>query len=82
MKDQEVCCLDPNEDRISVGAGDSCCGGIPYFNNGFQICCDEQLHDGYDQMCCGNEVLGLYKIDRYHEMKFKDAGFLRLIFLN
>jgi len=41
---------------VSVGVGDSCCGGVPYFNNGLQICCSGQLHDAFGRQCCGGKV--------------------------
>nr|XP_018671138.2 usherin isoform X1 [Ciona intestinalis] len=55
--EMEVCCQDPIEDRVSVGVGDSCCGGVPYTDNGLQICCDGSLHDGFERQCCGGMVV-------------------------
>ncbi|XP_076812806.1 usherin-like isoform X3 [Clavelina lepadiformis] len=62
VKAREVCCKDPVEDRMSVGAGDSCCGGVPYFENGLQLCCGGILHDGFERKCCGGEVISSDKI--------------------
>ncbi|XP_077967518.1 usherin-like isoform X1 [Styela clava] len=53
----EVCCEDSNEDRVSVGAGDSCCSVVPFYSNGIQICCNNKLHDGFKKKCCGKEVV-------------------------
>ena len=35
----QICCIDPDEDRVAVGAGDACCRGIPFDTAGPQICC-------------------------------------------
>ncbi|XP_065600248.1 usherin [Cyrtonyx montezumae] len=53
----EVCCLDEEQNRVSVGIGDSCCHGMPYSTSGNQICCGGSLHDSYSQQCCGGEVI-------------------------
>ncbi|XP_062584554.1 usherin-like isoform X1 [Saccostrea cucullata] len=51
-----TCCEDDNEDRVSVGLGNLCCGDIPYLNNSAQMCCDGELHAALDQVCCGGQV--------------------------
>ncbi|OXB77922.1 UNVERIFIED_CONTAM: hypothetical protein H355_015208, partial [Colinus virginianus] len=53
----EVCCSDEEQNRVSVGIGDSCCHGMPYSTSGNQICCGGSLHDSYSQQCCGGEVI-------------------------
>ncbi|XP_060070524.1 usherin-like [Ylistrum balloti] len=53
----EVCCVDMYEDRITVGVGDRCCGSVPYSYIGAQVCCGDKLYDGYNQQCCGGEVI-------------------------
>ncbi|KAJ8400313.1 hypothetical protein AAFF_G00396960 [Aldrovandia affinis] len=55
----EVCCPDPGpgESRVSVGLGDTCCGGKPFFHAGGQICCGGALHDGFHTQCCGERLL-------------------------
>ncbi|GFR82563.1 usherin, partial [Elysia marginata] len=45
VPDGEICCPDPNEDRVSVSKGDACCGGMPYVSGGSQICCQSKLTD-------------------------------------
>ena len=37
--EDEVCCYDDAEDRVTVGVGDSCCGTVPYSSSGAQVCC-------------------------------------------
>ncbi|XP_074120778.1 usherin [Sminthopsis crassicaudata] len=53
----EICCLDVEHQRVSVGVGDSCCKNIPYSASGNQICCAGELHDGYQQQCCGGQMV-------------------------
>ncbi|KAJ1157569.1 hypothetical protein NDU88_010275 [Pleurodeles waltl] len=53
----EVCCLDGEQNRVSVGTGDACCGDIPYSTSGNQICCDGSLYDAFHQQCCGGRVV-------------------------
>ncbi|KAG7465654.1 hypothetical protein MATL_G00155810 [Megalops atlanticus] len=53
----EVCCPNPEQIRVSVGLGDSCCGGNPFSLSGGQICCGGELHDGFHSQCCGGQVL-------------------------
>lgn len=53
----EHCCPDPSQGRVSVGLGDSCCGGVPYSMSGGQVCCGGSLHDGYGVRCCGGQVV-------------------------
>lgn len=53
----EICCPDPSEQRVSVGLGDSCCGGSPYLSGAGQICCEGRLYDGYSSQCCGGELV-------------------------
>ncbi|CAL9701681.1 unnamed protein product [Knipowitschia caucasica] len=57
VKNNEYCCPDHAQGRVSVGLGDSCCGGVPYSVGGGQLCCDETLHDGYGLQCCGGRVV-------------------------
>lgn len=35
----QICCPDPDENRVAVGSGDACCAGVPYDSSGPQICC-------------------------------------------
>ncbi len=42
--ENEICCENPNQDSVSVGVGDSCCGGIPFTSSGAQICCNSKYH--------------------------------------
>ena len=35
-----ICCVDPVYDRVSVGLGDTCCSGVPFMQNGPQLCCN------------------------------------------
>ena len=35
----EICCLDDTENRVAIGAGDTCCGTVPYYLHGSQMCC-------------------------------------------
>uniref|UniRef100_A0A667ZN39 Usherin n=1 Tax=Myripristis murdjan TaxID=586833 RepID=A0A667ZN39_9TELE len=53
----EHCCPDPSQGRVSVGLGDSCCGGVPYSVKGGQLCCGGGLHDGYGVQCCGGQIV-------------------------
>ncbi|KAM9016840.1 usherin [Ara ararauna] len=53
----EVCCPNEEQNRVSVGVGDSCCQGMPYSISGNQICCGGTLHDSFNQQCCGGEVI-------------------------
>lgn len=53
----EYCCPDHLQGRVSVGLGDSCCGGVPYSVKGGQLCCNGSLHDGYGVQCCGGKVV-------------------------
>ncbi|XP_040553357.1 usherin isoform X5 [Gallus gallus] len=53
----EVCCPNEEQNRVSVGIGDSCCHGMPYSTSGNQICCGGSLHDSFSQQCCGGEVV-------------------------
>ncbi|XP_053315134.1 usherin [Spea bombifrons] len=55
----EVCCYNALENRVSVGDGDSCCGGTPFSTSGNQICCGGSLYDKSHQQCCGGEIAGL-----------------------
>ncbi|XP_033110841.1 usherin-like [Anneissia japonica] len=48
----QICCADPDEDRIEIGSGDACCGGIPYAANGPQICCGGAFFDSQRGLCC------------------------------
>lgn len=53
----EHCCPDKSWGRVSVGLGDSCCGGVPYSMKGGQLCCSGSLHDGYGVQCCGGQIV-------------------------
>ncbi|XP_071778073.2 usherin [Centroberyx gerrardi] len=57
VETSEHCCPDPSQGRVSVGLGDSCCGGVPYSMKGGQLCCGGALHDGYGTQCCGGQVV-------------------------
>uniref|UniRef100_A0A1A7W9R6 Usher syndrome 2A (Autosomal recessive, mild) n=3 Tax=Nothobranchiidae TaxID=405002 RepID=A0A1A7W9R6_9TELE len=57
VKTNEYCCPDHSQGRVSVGPGDSCCGGVPYSVTGGQLCCSGSLHDGYGVQCCGGRVV-------------------------
>ncbi|KAM9316854.1 usherin [Gastrophryne carolinensis] len=53
----EVCCYNGSQNQVSIGEGDSCCGGVPYLVTGYQICCRGDLYDGYSHQCCGGHIL-------------------------
>lgn len=53
----EYCCPDQSWGRVSVGPGDSCCGGVPYAVSGGQLCCSGSLRDGYGVQCCGGQIV-------------------------
>ncbi|KYO43601.1 usherin isoform J [Alligator mississippiensis] len=53
----EICCPNEEQNRVSVGVGDACCQGTPYSTSGNQICCCGSLHDGFNQQCCGGQVV-------------------------
>ncbi|KAM6942982.1 usherin [Xenentodon cancila] len=57
VKNNEYCCPDHSQGRVSVGLGDSCCGGAPYSMTGGQLCCSGSLHDGYGVQCCGGRIV-------------------------
>nr|XP_061796460.1 usherin-like [Nerophis lumbriciformis] len=57
LKSDEYCCPDHSQGRVSVGPGDSCCGGAPYATTGGQLCCSGSLHDGYGVQCCGGHIV-------------------------
>ncbi|XP_077569166.1 usherin [Stigmatopora nigra] len=57
LKSDEYCCPDHSQGRVSVGPGDSCCGGAPYATTGGQLCCSGRLHDGYGAQCCGGYIV-------------------------
>ncbi|TDH17235.1 hypothetical protein EPR50_G00006290 [Perca flavescens] len=57
VKTNENCCPDHSQGRVSVGLGDSCCGGVPYSMKGGQLCCSGSLHDGYGVQCCGGRIV-------------------------
>uniref|UniRef100_A0A4W6FW95 Usherin n=1 Tax=Lates calcarifer TaxID=8187 RepID=A0A4W6FW95_LATCA len=57
VKTNEYCCPDHSQGRVSVGLGDSCCGGVPYAVKGGQLCCGRSLHDGYGVQCCGGRMV-------------------------
>uniref|UniRef100_H2YEQ8 Usherin n=1 Tax=Ciona savignyi TaxID=51511 RepID=H2YEQ8_CIOSA len=64
VRKMEMCCKDPIEDRVAVGVGDACCGGVPYSDNGLQICCDGVLHDGFNRQCCGALLTQVVSADK------------------
>ncbi|RXN20724.1 usherin [Labeo rohita] len=53
----EVCCPDSVERRVSVGLGDSCCGGRPFMSGAGQICCGGRLYNGFSSQCCGGQLV-------------------------
>uniref|UniRef100_UPI00398F6349 usherin isoform X1 n=1 Tax=Pristiophorus japonicus TaxID=55135 RepID=UPI00398F6349 len=53
----EICCPNVQQNQVSIGIGDSCCGGNPYFEARDQICCTNSLHDGFNQQCCGKQLV-------------------------
>ncbi|KAJ8045141.1 Usherin [Holothuria leucospilota] len=53
----QICCADPLEDRVVVGAGDSCCAGVPYDSTGPQICCAGDFFDRSQGLCCANTFI-------------------------
>ncbi|KAM3876945.1 usherin [Diretmus argenteus] len=57
VETSEHCCPDLSQGRVSVGLGDSCCGGVPYSMKWGQLCCGGSLHDGYGVQCCGGQVV-------------------------
>ncbi|XP_041469805.1 usherin-like [Lytechinus variegatus] len=50
----QICCPDPDEDRVAVGSGDACCAGVPYDSSGPQICCAGEFYDRSQGLCCSN----------------------------
>ncbi|KAM4770863.1 usherin [Rhinophrynus dorsalis] len=58
VKADEICCYDPAQNSVSIGYGDSCCGGMPFLRSGSQICCGETLYDSFNQQCCGGKLIG------------------------
>ncbi|MFT7813012.1 usherin [Arapaima gigas] len=62
VRPDEVCCSSTNWLLVSVGLGDSCCGGIPFSSSSGQICCREELHDGFNTQCCGGQVVELHMV--------------------
>ncbi|MEE6473903.1 hypothetical protein FKM82_010212 [Ascaphus truei] len=57
-----ICCYNKPMNSVSIGDGDSCCGGIPFLTSGNQICCGETLHDSFNQQCCGGKIIGQHFI--------------------
>ncbi|KAK2854220.1 hypothetical protein Q5P01_006881 [Channa striata] len=57
VKTNEYCCPDHLQGRVSVGLGDSCCGGVPYSRKFGQLCCGGSLRDGYGAQCCGGRIV-------------------------
>uniref|UniRef100_A0A3Q3B8L8 Usher syndrome 2A (autosomal recessive, mild) n=1 Tax=Kryptolebias marmoratus TaxID=37003 RepID=A0A3Q3B8L8_KRYMA len=57
IRNNGYCCPDHLQGRVSVGPGDSCCGGVPYSMTGGQLCCSGSLHDGYGVQCCGGRIV-------------------------
>ncbi|XP_077419247.1 usherin isoform X1 [Vanacampus margaritifer] len=57
LEANEYCCPDHSQGRVSVGPGDSCCGGAPYATKSGQLCCSGSLHDAYRVQCCGGHVV-------------------------
>ncbi|CAL8351742.1 unnamed protein product [Merluccius merluccius] len=57
MNTSEHCCPDPSQGRVSLGEGDSCCGGAPFSQQGPQLCCAGALHDAHRAQCCGGHVV-------------------------
>ncbi|KAM9860567.1 LOW QUALITY PROTEIN: usherin [Aulostomus maculatus] len=57
VKTNEYCCPDHSQGRVSVGLGDSCCGGVPFSAKGRQLCCSGRLYDAYGVQCCGGRVV-------------------------
>ncbi|XP_053139313.1 usherin [Hemicordylus capensis] len=53
----EVCCPNEEQNWVSVGIGDSCCQGTPYSTSGNQICCGGSLQDGFNHLCCGEQIV-------------------------
>ncbi|XP_068172657.1 usherin isoform X1 [Antennarius striatus] len=57
VQTNENCCPDRSQGRVSVGLGDSCCGGVPFSTMGGQLCCSGTLYDSYGVQCCGGRVV-------------------------
>ncbi|XP_075451724.1 usherin isoform X2 [Ascaphus truei] len=57
-----ICCYNKPMNSVSIGDGDSCCGGTPFLTSGNQICCGETLHDSFNQQCCGGKIIGQHFI--------------------
>ncbi|XP_053568734.1 usherin [Bombina bombina] len=54
----EICCYNRQENRVSIGNGDLCCGDVPFSTSRNQICCGETLHNVFNQQCCGGKIIG------------------------
>ncbi|XP_071494817.1 LOW QUALITY PROTEIN: usherin-like [Diadema antillarum] len=53
----QICCPDPDENRVAIGAGDACCAGVPYDSREPQICCAGQFADAMNGQCCGDRIV-------------------------
>jgi len=52
-----ICCSNDNGD-LSIGTGNSCCGGTPYTDNGDLVCCGETLqYNHISRLCCGDVMI-------------------------
>ncbi|XP_078675414.1 usherin-like isoform X2 [Branchiostoma floridae x Branchiostoma belcheri] len=53
----QICCPSPDQDRVSVGSGDACCGDVPFYSSQGQVCCGGMLFDGFERQCCGGSMV-------------------------
>ena len=56
----QVCCQD-NRDTIHVGDGNTCCDGIPYYNN-TKYCVCGALYNDNSRKCCGGQVVSQVQV--------------------
>ncbi|XP_072017125.1 usherin-like [Amphiura filiformis] len=60
----QICCPDPGENRVAVGFGDVCCGGVPFENSGPQICCAGEFYGKNQGLCCRGDFVAF---DAFHD---------------
>lgn len=57
QSEDDICCIDPKEDRVEVGLGNNCCSSVPFSSNSSQICCGDNLLEVYSKSCCGGQEI-------------------------
>ncbi|CAD5123124.1 DgyrCDS11497 [Dimorphilus gyrociliatus] len=57
LSSDDICCIDPKEDRVEVGLGDTCCSSIPFSSNSSQICCEGTFLEAHSKSCCGGQAI-------------------------